>query len=143
MLLFFFGVPETYEPKLMLKRNGQQVDGSVRPEHFQRRLLILIFRPIRMLFTEFIVAALSIYIAFVYALIFSLFNGIPITFISELGFSNSTSRLPFISVILGVWLGLFFTPVQSRLYLRDKRASKLGKLRPEGRLYQAFAGMVV
>ena len=142
MILFFFGVPETYQPKLLLKRNGQQVDGAASPGQLYRRLIVLIFRPIRMLFTESIVAGISIYIAFVYALIFSLFNGIPITFISEQGFSDSTSRLPFIAVILGLWLGLFFTPIQSRLYLRDKRASKLGTLRPEGRLYQAFAGMV-
>ena len=92
-------------------------------------------RPIRLLFTEPVLAAFTLWISFAWLALYLLLESIAGVFADVYGFSIGQAGLVFISEIIGATLGLIIDHFCNKLYLKtvDKRG-------PEARLYTAMAG---
>jgi hypothetical protein len=63
-------------------------------------------RPFRMFFTEPILVFITLYMTFISGFIYLLFEVWPISFIEQRGYNHGVGALPFISIGIGVALGL-------------------------------------
>ncbi|KAI5798448.1 major facilitator superfamily domain-containing protein, partial [Pyronema domesticum] len=97
-------------------------------------------RPIKLLFTEPIILLISIYTAFVYAILYLFLVSYPIVFASVRGWSPGVSALPYIGMVTGIFLGgclvIGFQPWTNR------RAAVAGHVVPEDRLVPCIIGSV-
>jgi MFS family permease len=92
-----------------------------------------IVRPMKMLFLSPIVAAMCIYIAVLYGLLYILFTTFTFVFEEVYHFSTSTAGLSFLGSGVGTIFGLAFCGTQSDRIIKKIKAS--GKeLKPEDRL---------
>lgn len=64
-----------------------------------------VLRPVRMLFTEPMLAVLTVYMSFVYALLYILMAALPIIYGEYRGMSLVGSALPFIAAFIGILVG--------------------------------------
>ena len=103
-------MPETYKPSLLSARAKKRgIVLNEPPMNAKRIKAILAYaflRPIQMLFEEPIVLVLSIYISFIFAVLFGFFEAFPIIFRGVYHMETGVSGLPFIGVGLGLVLGL-------------------------------------
>lgn len=72
---------------------------------FKEMLEKNISRPIVMLFTEPILLLITIYNAFIYGLLYLFLTAIPMIFIGRYHFSQGVGELPYISMLIGVFIG--------------------------------------
>ncbi|KAA8893399.1 major facilitator superfamily domain-containing protein [Sphaerosporella brunnea] len=97
-------------------------------------------RPIRLLFTEPIILLISIYTAFVYAILYLFLVSYPIVFAEVRGWSPGVDALPYIGMITGEILGgalvIAFQPWTNR------RMMAAGHVRPEDRLVPCIIGSI-
>jgi DHA1 family multidrug resistance protein-like MFS transporter len=98
-------------------------------------------RPLRMLFGEPIVLALSIYTAFIYGLLYLFLTAYPLAFQTVHGFSAGQSGLTFFGMILGQVVAGGTVIAQQPWYNR-KLAANGGVPVPEWRLPNVIAGGV-
>lgn len=99
-------------------------------------------RPIRMLFTEPILLSLSVYMAFLYGLLYLFTTAFPIVFQQIHGFNEGVSGLCYFGMIIGELLGGAFIILLQPWYNR-KLDSNNGLPIPEWRLPPAIIGGVV
>lgn len=102
-------------------------------------------RPTRMLFTELIVASLTLYTAFAYAMVFSYFSSGSYVLPLYYGFNSREVGLSFISVIIGYALAtVVFAAFDKTLYARAAAVAKAKgtELPAKHRLYSAMVGSV-
>ncbi|OBT38554.1 hypothetical protein VE00_10897 [Pseudogymnoascus sp. WSF 3629] len=96
-------------------------------------------RPLRMLFTEPIVLFVTIYMSFIYGLMYALLSAYPIVFQGIHGMNLGVGGLPFIGLIIGEFLGGTYI-----LFLQSSYAKKLAANGdvpvPEWRLPPAVVG---
>ncbi|KAG6809193.1 hypothetical protein H0H92_001192 [Tricholoma furcatifolium] len=146
---FTLVVPETLA-SVILRRKAERLrketgDDSYRTLAelerlpFSETLKIAIMRPITMMFMEPIVLFMSIYLSFVYSLLYLLFFAFPIAFAEIRGFSGGITGTTFISIMIGVILALCIMPLQERIY---NRVTADGSF-PEARLYPMMLGAIV
>lgn len=121
LLLFF--LEETYPPIILvnkaaeLRRRTKNWGIHAKQEEIEVDLRELLeknlSRPMRMLFTEPIVLALSIYMAFVYGLLYLFLTFYPIVFQQIHGMNQGVGGLPYFGMILGeVFAGLYIVFTQ-------------------------------
>ena len=96
---------------------------------------VYLVRPIKMLYTEPIVALLTLYVAFVYSILYLLLEAIPIIFMEGRGWSAGVSSLPFISIIIGCMIAagiiIGFNPFYVRMFKANgNRPVPKGRLPP-------------
>jgi DHA1 family multidrug resistance protein-like MFS transporter len=96
-------------------------------------------RPMRLLFTEPIVTLLSIYMAFIYGLLYLFLTAYPIVFQGVHRMSPGIGGLTFFGMIAGQLLAGFFILLQQPWYMR-KLAANGGIPVPEWRLPPVIAG---
>lgn len=97
-------------------------------------LLQNLVRPLKFLFLCPIVAILSIYVSFVYATIYLMYNILTIVFQVQYGWSTSLAGLVYLSIGVGYFLGLTsFSFISDRLVIRLTKQNG-GKFEPEMRL---------
>lgn len=110
ILPFLFLCPETYKLAILKKRARSRGIKLVEPEinlaYFVQLLQTNLIRPIEMLFVEPIVGLTSIYVAFVFGVLFGFFEAFPIVFRGVYRMSTGVSGLPFIGVGVGLLLGV-------------------------------------
>ncbi|GAB7347879.1 hypothetical protein MBLNU459_g5405t1 [Dothideomycetes sp. NU459] len=146
---FSLGLDESYK-KIILKRRAKRL-GVAPPPAARSGLAeakfvfkFVVLRPIHMLFTEPIVLVISIYNAFVFAVLFSFFAAFPIVFEGIYAFNPGESGLVFLAVGIGVVLAVFTGIFANRkLYMKHyRRALAEGRttVAPEHRLYIAMCG---
>ena len=151
LILDVIFLPETYPPVVLvskaaeLRRRTLNWGIHAKQEEIEvdlRELLEKNFsRPLRILFGEPIVLLLSIYMAFIYGLLYLFLTAYPITFQQIHGFSPGVGGLPFFGMVLGeVIAGLWVIFDQPR-YNR-KLAANNGVPIPEWRLPPVIAGGV-
>lgn len=99
-------------------------------------------RPLRMLTTEPIVLLVSMYMSFIYGLVYALLEAYPYVFTHVYGMPTGVSALPFLGLFLGVSLALIFILSQHKSYIR-KLEENTGKVVPEWRLAPAILGAPV
>lgn len=129
----FIFLPETYAPKLLqdkARQSGQSLDakhGNLKGRHYEG-----LTRPWIMLFTEPILFLLSLYMAFVYGILYLDFTAYPIVFRESRGWSMAISGLSFLGIGLGMAIATAGSPLINRLHGHYVR--KLGGPHPEARL---------
>ena len=124
-----FALPETYAPRLIEKKNaktGINTPRAPRLKRFNQSLQ----RPWIMLFTEPILFSLSLYMAFIYGVLFLDFTAYPVVFESARGWSISISGLSFLGIGVGMALATALSPLVNRIH--GKYVEKLGPV-PEAR----------
>jgi MFS family permease len=104
-------LPETYAPVILLRRAkkirkaqpGINVMAPIELEKsgFRELMVVVLSRPLRMLFTEWIVLFVCLYLAFIYAIYYMFFQAFPIIFIGIYGFSAGEEGLAFNSIGVG------------------------------------------
>lgn len=99
-------------------------------------------RPLRMLVTEPIVLLVSMYMSFIYGLVYALLGAYPYVFAHIYGMPPGVRALPFLGLFLGVSLALVFILCQHKSYTR-KLAENTGKIVPEWRLAPTILGAPV
>lgn len=99
-------------------------------------------RPLRMLTTEPIVLLVSLYMSFIYGLVYALLGAYPYVFKHTYGMSTRSSTLPFLGLFLGILLALALILGQQKRYTRLQKEND-GDFVPEWRLAPAILGAVV
>lgn len=138
--MFFFG-KETYPVKILEKKaarlrketgNPNLRSALTAPGTPKELFIKAIVRPMKMLLLSPVVLLLSLYMAFVYGLLYLLFTTITAVFQGSYGFSQGLSGLAFLGLGVGMMLGLVaFGMVSDKLV---KKLSVNGVTKPEYRL---------
>lgn len=120
VMLMFFGAawpsailcPETFKKTILVRRamkRGIKVDTpTVNLAYVKKMIKFSLGMPLILLFTEPIVFFLSLYIAFVFAVLFAFFEAFPVIFRGEYHMDLGISGLPFIAVGIGLVMGVVF-----------------------------------
>ncbi|KAF4964376.1 hypothetical protein FSARC_7675 [Fusarium sarcochroum] len=98
-------------------------------------------RPLRLLFTEPIILLLSIYMSFIYGLLYLFLTAYPLVFVGVHGFSSGQSGLCFFGMIVGQLIAGATVIAQQPWYIRKLTANN-GIPIPEWRLPNIMAGGV-
>jgi multidrug resistance protein len=149
VVLAFFGMPELYGP-VLLKRKAKKLraeTGDQRYWHpsentkldFKSIITKQLSRPLRMLFTEPMVACIALYASFVYALLYLTLEVFPIVFVQERHWGLVVSSLPFLGLFVGVLFALAINIGNQPRYARILDANK-GRPVPEARLAPMVVG---
>ncbi|EGW34279.1 polyamine transport protein, partial [Spathaspora passalidarum NRRL Y-27907] len=132
VLLMFFGFvwpfvilsPETYKPVILKNRaikRGMKVNAPKINSAFIKRVIFFdLLRPIQLLFKEPIVFFFSVYVSFIFAVLFAFFEAFPVIFRGVYHMDLGVSGLTFISVGIGLILGIAFYVVLDKVYYFPK-----------------------
>ncbi|KAK9422854.1 putative MFS general substrate transporter [Seiridium unicorne] len=129
-VIVIFALPESYAPILIERKNARL---GVAIEHKSRKASFLqtLLRPWVMLFTEPILFSFSLYMAFVYGVLFLDFTAYPVVFQQARGWSIGISGLSFTGIGVGMVIATLLSPYANRVHSRYVK--KLGPV-PEARL---------
>ncbi|KAG7194822.1 uncharacterized protein KQ657_004503 [Scheffersomyces spartinae] len=101
--------PETYKVALLKKRHmkrGTKIISHLDKDVLRKMIAFSLIRPLEMLVVEPIVAFLSLYIAFVFAVLFGFFEAFPIIFVGVYHIEQELLGLTFISIGLGLIIAI-------------------------------------
>lgn len=93
-----------------------------------------------MMAQEPILLLLTIYMAFLYGLVYLSFSAWPISFIGQRHWSEGVASLPFLSITVGVLIGCVTTIYLTRTRFARKMRENNGVVVPEERLVPALIG---
>lgn len=151
LVVDFFFMYETYPPVVLiekaaeLRRRTKNWGIHAKQEEievdFGELLQRNFSRPLRILFTEPIVLLLSIYMAFLYGLLYLFLTAYPIVFQGIHGFKKGDSGLPYLGIVVGEFLGGTFIILTQPWYNRKLHAKHNIPI-PEWRLPPAIVGSV-
>ena len=99
-------------------------------------------RPLTMLITEPIVLAVSLYMSFIYGIVYALLEAYPYVFEDIHGMNSGVGGLPFLGLVIGVLLALVFILLQQGSYVK-KLAANNNIAIPEWRLFPPMVGAFV
>ena len=108
-----------------------------------RKLNASLFRPLHMMFAEPLVALLSIYTGFAFAMMFSFFGSYNYVFISVYHFNQKEVGLTFLGILLGFVFAIITFGVFDATLYRQAAAKAKGIPEPEHRLYAAMLGSIM
>lgn len=147
--LDFLFLEETYPPVILiekaaeLRRRTKNWGIHAKQEEIEidfRELITKNFsRPMRLLVTEPIVLLLSIYMAFIYGLLYLFLTAYPIVFQQIHGFSGGVGGLPYFGMIIGMVCAGIYIALTNPSYNR-KLAANNGIPIPEWRLPPVIIG---
>ncbi|KAL8689865.1 MAG: hypothetical protein Q9224_004542 [Gallowayella concinna] len=155
-LIQFLGVfflRETYPPKLLhikatkLRKDTGNQDLHTAYEHPDRSLLTVlenaIVRPFRLLATQPIVQVLSLFVGYIYGLMYLVLSTFPVLWTERYHESVGIAGLNYISMGLGFTLGAqIFSPLNDRIY-RIFKSKNGGVGKPEFRIPIMIPGSVL
>ncbi|KAL2010180.1 hypothetical protein VTN00DRAFT_5987 [Thermoascus crustaceus] len=151
LVLDFFFLQETYPPVVLiekaaeLRRRTRNWGIHAKQEEievdFQELVQKNFSRPVKILLTEPIVLLLSIYMAFIYGLLYLFMTAYPIVFQQIHGFNKGIGGLPYFGMIVGQLTAGIFIILQQPSYNR-KLNSNNGIPIPEWRLPPVIIGGV-
>lgn len=144
-LLSWSLVPETYHPVLLQRRAAakrrstgnmaytSQLDKT-KPT-FKDIFVKYITRPIQMLVLEPVLMCMTMYISLIYGILYLFFTAYPISFREVRGWhSAGIAALPFVGIMVGVFLGCIFVAYTTRKYFVNALEASGGRVVPEARL---------
>jgi len=150
--IMFFLLRETYAPCLLVTKAAairrQTNNWGIHAQHDMvevdpRKLLDKYFtRPLKMLITEPIILLVSLYMSFIYGLVYCLLEAYPYVFEEFYGLHPRVSGLPFIGLIIGQVLACSFILSQHAAYVK-KLVKNNNVPVPEWRLTPALLGAPV
>lgn len=149
LALVVFTLPETYAP-IILKKKARRIRKETNDERYKApielvkiewkdRLNKTLLKPFIMLAQEPMLLVMTIYLSFVYGVVYLLFEAFPIVFEQGHGFNAGIGGLMFLPFFLGgcaavVLYVLYFNPQYAKT--ADKlKAEGIGRVPPEERLY--------
>jgi len=148
-ILDFFFLEETYPPVILiqkaseLRRRTKNWGIHAKQEEIEVDFKELVqknfSRPMRLLFGEPIVLFLSIYMSFIYGLLYLFLTAYPLVFVGVHGFSSGQSGLTFFGMIAGQIIAGAAVLAQQPWYMR-KLTGNNGIPVPEWRLPSVMAG---
>lgn len=149
LLILFF--KETYAPIVLLDKaailrrqthnwgiHAKQAEVEI---DFNEIITVNFSRPFRMLFTEPIVFLVTLYMSFIYGLMYALLSAYPIVFQQIHGMNLGVGSLPFIGLIIGEILAGVYTLLTQPSYTKKLAANNNVPI-PEWRLPHAIVGGV-
>lgn len=101
-----------------------------------------ITRPLVMLFTEPILFLITLYNAFIYGLLYLFLTAIPLIFMGEYGFTQGVAELPYLSMLIGIFIGGIVSIFMEKKYTIALKANG-GKPVPEARLPPMMVGSFI
>ena len=148
----FFFLQETYVPCLLITKAAairrQTNNWGIHAQHEMLEVDIkdlidkYFTRPLRLLITEPIVLLVSLYMSFIYGLVYCLLEAYPYVFQEIYSFNLGVSGLPFIGLILGQVLGVSYILSQHTNYAQKLAENKNVPV-PEWRLGPTLLGAPV
>lgn len=99
-------------------------------------------RPLKMLLTEPIILLVSLYMSFIYGLVYALLEAYPFVFQETYGMKNGVDGLPFIGLTIGTVIACGYIISKQSTYTK-KLAENKGVPIPEWRLSSAILGAPV
>lgn len=102
-----------------------------------------LFRPFLMLILEPILVLITIYMAFIYGILYLFFEAYPIAFQQVRGWNAGVGALPFLGLTIGVIIGIGLITYTSNTRYRRKMEANGGKPVPEERLFPMIIGAVL
>ncbi|KAJ5584378.1 Peptidase M20 [Penicillium hispanicum] len=142
---------ETYAPVLLTKKarslRHKTGDWSLHSKHEEievngKELVVTyLARPLRLLFTEPLVCLISIYLAFIYGLMYLFLTAYPLVFQGVHGFSPGVAGLAYMGIVVGIIAGGIYVISTQPSYHRKLKANN-GVIVPEWRLPPAMAGSI-
>ncbi|KAL1978029.1 hypothetical protein VTN31DRAFT_888 [Thermomyces dupontii] len=151
LVLDLFLFQETYPPLILvqkaaeLRRRTKNWGIHAKQEEIEIDFAELIHknfsRPLRLLFTEPIVFLLSVYMAFLYGLLYLFMTSYAIVFQQVHGFDKGIGGLPYLGIAVGEFLGGAFIIAMQPWYTRKLRANNNIPV-PEWRLPPAIVGAI-
>lgn len=132
-------LPETYKPIILIRRaekrgiklNKQPIDK----QYFKHAAKTALLRPIEMLVVEPIVSVFSIYVSFIFAVLFGFFEAYPVIFQGVYHMGLGVSGLPFIGCGVGLLMGVaFFIVIDKNVYNPKNQDGTRGKRDENGKL---------
>jgi DHA1 family multidrug resistance protein-like MFS transporter len=152
LILMVFFMRETYPPTILvskadsLRRRTKNWAIHAKQEEVEvdlREMLQKNFtRPLRMFFTEPILFVITIYLSFVYGLLYIFLTAYPLVFQGVHGFNPGVGGLPLFGMGLGMILAGIASALVQPAWRRKYRANK-GKVVPEWRMPLNIVGGVV
>ncbi|KAI2870257.1 hypothetical protein CBS76997_5599 [Aspergillus niger] len=147
LLLLFY--KETYAPALLMAKAAtvrrQTRNWGIHAKQdeveidFRELITVNFSRPFRMLLTEPIVFLVTLYMSFIYGLMYALLAAYPVVFQDIHGMNLGVGSLPFIGLIIGEILGGVFVLSSQGSYTKKLRANNDIPI-PEWRLPPAIVG---
>lgn len=153
MAFFFLAIdvlflPETYGP-VLLKQKAKKLrhERQIWAIHARQEekeisiksiLQVYLLRPIKMLFLEPMILALTLYVSFVYGVVYLLFSAFPIAYQQTRGWNDGVGALPFLGITIGAVIGSAIIVAFIPRYQRKMQAA--GGPVPEERLVPMMIG---
>ncbi|KGO71774.1 Major facilitator superfamily domain, general substrate transporter [Penicillium italicum] len=147
-----FFLDETYPPCILVAKAAsirkEAQNGNIRAIHEEVEVSIAdlvekyFTRPLKLLFTEPIILVVSVYMSFIYGLVYALLEAYPFVFEHVHGMTPAIAGLMFIGLIVGVMLACAFILFGQLAYAK-KLADNQGIPVPEWRLAPPLLGAPV
>lgn len=148
-ILAFFFLDETYPPLILvakasaLRRRTKNWGIHAKQEEievdFKELLVKNVARPLRILFTEPIVLLISIYMAFIYGLLYTFLTAYALVFQGVYGFNAGVGGLPYFGLVVGEILAFISVMLTNPAYVRKLKANNNVPV-PEWRLPLVMLG---
>ncbi|KAL2701965.1 MFS-type transporter TraF [Penicillium crustosum] len=142
LAIYFVFCPETYSPIVLArlaKKRGQMPPGG--KVDFKQLAKVYMLRPFIMLVQEPILALLTLYMGFIYGFLYLCFEAFPIAFEEHRGWDIGIGSLPFLSITVGVLIGVVIIIVHTMTRMRRKLET-VGDA-PEERLVPMMIGSIL
>ncbi|CAI4036560.1 hypothetical protein SMKI_15G4080 [Saccharomyces mikatae IFO 1815] len=126
ILPFIALMPETHKGIILRKRAKKRnmvlkkFSREDQKEFMKTTVTVTILRPLKMLVVEPIVFVFSVYVAFIFAILFGFFEAYAVIYRGVYHMSMGVSGLPFIGIGVGLWIAAFFYLYLDRKYLFPK-----------------------
>ncbi|KAJ9123324.1 hypothetical protein QFC22_001523 [Naganishia vaughanmartiniae] len=149
IFIFTCFAPETYAPILLKKKaarlrkehntNAYRAQSEMNQVSLSETLKVSLTRPFIFMFCEPIVLCMSIFLSFIYSLLYLLFFAFPIAFEEVRGWNTGLTGTAFIAVMLGICIAFAALQYQEVLYAR----ATVNGACPEARLYPMMLGALI
>lgn len=143
------GMQETYK-KIIIMRAAKKAGESLPPapprlQAMKYLFQVTLLRPIKMLYSEPIVIAWSLYIGFTFALLYSFFAAFQFIYATVYGFDIQQIGLSFLPLAIGSLFGAVTVILIDRVDYQKRHAvwesqGRTGRVPPKHRLYASMMG---
>lgn len=152
-IIGFFTIPETSAAAILQRRaknlryqtKNWALHAKADESRVDLRSIVTIYlaRPLTMLYKEPILLLMTLYMSFIYGILYLFFEAFPITFQEQRGWNEGVGGLPFLSIIIGVILGSAIMVYSTKTRFVRKYRENGNKFVPEERLPPMILAAIV
>ncbi|KAL5364295.1 major facilitator superfamily domain-containing protein [Aspergillus floccosus] len=137
--VFTLLMQETSQPNRASQSGHCSTVDRARMKHLPRAISL----PFRMLYTDWIVLALTLHTAFGYAIIFSFFSSIYYVLGSAYGFDTQQASTCLLSLVIGYSCAILMCSAFERIFCSTRSPTPDDTVIPEKKLYAGIAGNIL